>query len=93
MKEELATRGILGGGAVGTALIFATGCLGTNLLVLLGVSSGALGALSVLEPYRPLLLVVSGVALAAGLWRILRRRRTAQVTGVQGMSAGAEVQR
>ena len=74
-KESVATGGALGGGAFGTALVFATGCLGTKALVFLGISSGALSGLSALEPHRPLLLVLGGAALAGGLWRIVRRRR------------------
>ena len=31
-KETVATGGALGGGALGTALVFATGCLGTKRL-------------------------------------------------------------
>jgi mercuric ion transport protein len=77
-KETVATGGALGGGALGTALVFATGCLGTKALVFLGISSGALSGLSALEPYRPLLLAVGAAALAVGLWRIVRRRKAAQ---------------
>ncbi len=77
-KGTLATRGALGGGAIGTALVFVTGCLGTKVLLFLGISSGALSGLSSLEPYRPVLLVVGGAALAVGLWRIVRRRWTRQ---------------
>ena len=80
-KGTLVTGGALGGGALGTALVFVTGCLGTNVLLFLGISSGALSGLSVLEPYRPVLLVVGAAALAVGLWRIVRRRRAAQLSG------------
>ena len=76
-KGTVATGGALGGGALGTALVFATSCLGTSVLLLLGISSGALSGLSVLEPYRPVLLVVGTGALVVGLWRIVRRRRAA----------------
>ena len=47
---------------------------GPKVLLFLGISSGALSGLTALEPYRPLLLVVGGAALAFGLWRIVRRR-------------------
>ena len=80
-KGTLATGGALGGGALGAGAVFVTGCLGTKVLLILGISSGAVGGLSVLEPYRPILLVVGGAALAIGLWRIVRRRRTAQPSG------------
>ena len=77
-KESVATGSALGGGALGTALVFVTGCLGTKVLLFLGVSSGVLSGLEPLEPYRPLLLLSGGVALAFGLWRIVRRRRAAE---------------
>ena len=76
-RETVATSSALGGGALGTALVFVTGCLGTKVLLFLGISSGALSGLEALEPYRPLLLVVGGAAFAFGLWRIVRRRRAA----------------
>ncbi len=79
-KGTATTRGALGGGTVATALVFATGCLGTKVLLFLGISSGALGGLSALEPYRPLLLAVAGAALAVGLWRVVRRRREARLS-------------
>ena len=80
-KEAITTRSAIGGGTLGTVLVFATGCLGTKVLLFLGISSGVLGGLSVLEPYRPVLLVAGSAALAVGLWRIVRRRRAAQPSG------------
>ncbi len=80
-KGTVATGGALGGGVLGTALVFASGCLGAKVLLFLGISSGALSGLSVLEPYQPVLLVVGAAALAVGLWRIVRRRRAAQLSG------------
>ncbi len=80
-KETVATNSALGGGALGTALVFATGCLGTKVLLFLGISSGALSGLTALEPYRPALLLVGGAAFAVGLWRIVRRRKAAEPTG------------
>lgn len=82
-KEVVATSGALGGGALGAALVFATGCLGTKVLLFLGVSSGALSGLSGLEPYRPALLVFGAAALAFGLWRAIRRRRSAGALAVE----------
>ncbi len=78
-KGTVATGGALG--ALGTALVFASSCLGTSVLLLFGISSGALSGLAVLEPYRPVLLVAGSAALAVGLWRIVRRRRAAQPSG------------
>ncbi len=76
-KGTVTTGGALGGGALGTTLVFVTGCLGTKVLLFLGISSGALSSLEAVEPYRPLLLVVGGAAFAFGLWRIVQRRRAA----------------
>ncbi len=77
---SVAIGGALGGGALGTALCLATLCLGTKALLFLGLSSGALSGLSALEPYRPLLLVVGAAAFAGGLWRLVRRRKAAQIS-------------
>ena len=77
-KESVTTGSALGGGALGTALVFATGCLGTKVLLFLGVSSGVLGGLEAFEPYRPVLLVGGGAAFAFGLWRVVRRRRASE---------------
>ena len=73
-SDSLRTGGIPGGGALGTALVFATGCLGTKVLLVLGLSSGVLSGLSTLEPYRPVLLALGVAALAFAGWRITRRR-------------------
>ncbi len=82
MKRESVTTGsAFGGGALGTALVFATGCLGTKALLFLGVSTGMLGGLEALAPYRPVLLVSGAAAFAFGLWRVVRRRRASGPAG------------
>ena len=82
-KQSVATSGALGGGAIGTLLIFVTGCLGAKALLLLGFSAGVLGGLSGLEPYRPVFVVWSIVGLAVGVWLILRQRRRANSHATQ----------
>ena len=78
MEEgTVATGSALGSGALGSVLVFVTGCLGTTVLLFLGISSGALSGLTALEPYRPPLLGAGIAALAVGVWRVLRRRRAA----------------
>jgi hypothetical protein len=78
MEEgTVATGSALGSGALGSVLVFVTGCLGTKVLLFLGISSGALSGLTALEPYRPALLGAGIAALAVGVWRVLRRRRAA----------------
>ena len=79
-KGKLATRGALGGGVLGTTLVVISGCLGAQVLLLVGVSAGALSWLSHLEPYR---LPMAGVALVAfgfAGWRIYRSRRSVRET-------------
>ena len=61
-KGKLSTQGALAGGVLGTTLVVISGCLGAQVLLLVGVSAGALGWLSQLEPYR---LPLAGVALVA----------------------------
>ncbi len=78
MEEgTVATGSALGSGALGSVLVFVTGCLGTKVLLFLGISSGALSGLTALEPYRPALQGAGIAALAIGVWRVLRRRRAA----------------
>ena len=78
MEEgTVATGSALGSGALGSVLVFVTGCLGTKVLLFLGISSGALSDLTALEPYRPALLGAGIAALAVGVWRVLRRQRAA----------------
>ena len=78
MEEgTVATGSAQGSGALGSVLVFVTGCLGTKVLLFLGISSGALSGLTALEPYRPALLGAGIAALAVGVWRVLRRRRAA----------------
>ncbi len=64
-KESLAT-----GGAIGASLLIASCCLAPALFLLFGVSVGALGALTSLEPYRPFFIAVGGLALLYAGWRI-----------------------
>ena len=73
-NDKLAAQGALGGGALSTVLVFVSGCLGAKVLLLLGVSAGAMGWLSSLEPYRIPLAVLGLAAFAFGGWRIYRRR-------------------
>ncbi len=56
--ERLAT-----GGAIGASLLIASCCVAPTLFLLFGVSLGALGSLSALEPYRPAFIAVGGAAL------------------------------
>ncbi len=66
-KETLAT-----GGALGLSVLIASCCIGPTLFLLFGVSVGALGAFSVLEPYQPIFIGAGLVALAFAGYRIFR---------------------
>lgn len=64
-REKLfATGGIIG------ALVASSCCIVPLVLVSLGVSGTWIGSLTALEPYKPLFLAVTGLALAAGFWHV-----------------------
>lgn len=66
-KETLAT-----GGALGLSVLVASCCVGPTLFLLFGVSVGALGVFSVLEPYQPIFIGTGLVALGFAGHRIFR---------------------
>ncbi len=66
-KETLAT-----GGAIGLSVLIASCCIAPTLFLLFGVSGGALGALSTLEPYQPYFIGAGVVALGFAGHRIFR---------------------
>ncbi len=66
-KETLATGGVLG-----LSFLIASCCIGPTLFLLLGVSVGALGVFSVLEPYQPYFIGAGVLALAFAGHRIFR---------------------
>jgi mercuric ion transport protein len=69
--------GFLAAGGV-AAILASACCLGPLILVLLGFSGAWIGSLSVLEPYRPLFLGVTSVALGLAAWRIFRPAQTCE---------------
>ena len=66
-KEPIAT-----GGALGLSFLIASCCLGPAMFLLFGVSVGALGALSVLEPYQPYFIGAGVLALGFAGYQIFR---------------------
>ncbi|THD11363.1 mercuric ion transporter MerT [Metallibacterium scheffleri] len=68
MSESSGRKGALALGGL-AAILASTCCLGPLVLVLLGFSGAWIGNLTVLEPYRPIFIVVA-VAL---LWFAYRR--------------------
>ena len=66
-RETLATGSVLG-----VSFLIASCCLGPALFLLFGVSIGALGWFSTLEPYRPFLIVIGASLLAYAGFRVYR---------------------
>lgn len=62
MSEPKNGRGALAAGGLATILA-STCCLGPLVLVALGFSGAWIGNLTVLEPYRPIFIVVALIAL------------------------------
>lgn len=69
--EPADVRGALFAGGV-AALLASACCLGPLVLLALGISGAWIANLSALEPYRPLFIAVSGVALFFAWRRIWR---------------------
>ena len=57
-------------GGVFGALLASSCCIVPLVLVSLGISGTWIGSLTALEPYKPLFLAVTGLALAAGFWHV-----------------------
>ncbi|SPP63976.1 mercuric ion transporter MerT [Nitrospira lenta] len=64
-------RGALGIGGL-AAVLASICCLGPLVLVTIGVSGAWISNLTVLEPYRPILIGAALVALFFAYWRIFR---------------------
>ncbi len=75
-KETLATSG-----ALGLAVLIASCCIGPTLFLLFGVSVGALGMFSVLEPYQPYFIGAGVLALGFAGHRIFRPAEVATDCG------------
>jgi mercuric ion transport protein len=66
-KESLAT-----GGAIAASFLIGSCCIMPTLFLVFGVSVGALGVLSALEPFQPIFIVVGFVSLSYAGLRIFR---------------------
>lgn len=77
---EKGSSGFLAFGGV-AAILASSCCLGPLILVMLGFSGAWIGSLSALEPYRPLFLVLTVIALTLAAYRIFRRSQLCDVAG------------
>ncbi len=80
MKRET----LAAGGALGLSVLIASCCLGPALFLLFGVSVGALGSLSIFEPFRPYLIAAGGLLLLYAGVRILRPAPAGTEVGCEG---------
>jgi copper chaperone CopZ len=64
-------------GAIIAALLASLCCLGPLVLLSLGISGAWMGSLSVLEPYRPLLVAVTIIFLGFAFYQVYRRPKAA----------------
>lgn len=71
MSEPQNGRGALLAGGL-AAILASTCCLGPLILITLGFSGAWIGNLTVLEPYRPIFILVALVALFFAWRRIFR---------------------
>ena len=69
MAEIKNNRCVLAFGGI-AAILASTCCLGPLILVSVGFSGAWIGNLSVLEPYRPVFIVLALVAMFIGGWQI-----------------------
>ena len=74
------SSGVLAVGGV-AALLASSCCLGPLVLVMLGFSGAWIGSLSALEPYRPLFLGFSMLALFLAAFRIFRKPQDCDAGG------------
>lgn len=70
-EKTLATGAVLG------ALAASSCCVLPLVLVSAGVGGAWIGTLTVLAPYQPIFLVLSGVCIAGGFWSVYRRPQAA----------------
>ena len=60
-------------GSLVAAVLASSCCIGPLLLVTLGVSGAWIGNLTALEPYQPILMLITLVFLASGFWQVYFR--------------------
>lgn len=71
MRQRVGSRSTLAIGGL-AAILASTCCLGPLILVSIGVSGAWIGQLTKLEPFRPLFLAASLIALVVAFRRIYR---------------------
>ncbi len=67
----------LAAGSIFGALVASSCCIVPLVLVSLGISGTWIGSLTALEPYKPLFLAVTALALVTGFWHVYFRTKQA----------------
>ena len=79
-SKPTSSSGFLAVGGV-AAVLASSCCLGPLILVMMGFSGAWIGSLSALEPYRPLFLGFTLIALLLAGFRIFRPAKDCDVDG------------
>ncbi|RZU43696.1 mercuric ion transporter MerT [Edaphobacter modestus] len=79
-SKPTSSLGVLAVGGV-AAVLASSCCLGPLILVMMGFSGAWIGSLSALEPYRPLFLGFTLIALLLAGFHIFRRAKDCDVDG------------
>jgi len=79
-SKPTSSSGFLAVGGV-AAVLASSCCLGPLILVMMGFSGAWIGSLSALEPYRPLFLGFTLIALLLAGFRIFRRAKDCDADG------------
>lgn len=80
MSSKAANSGVLAFGGL-AAILASSCCLGPLVLVMLGFGGAWIGNLSALEPYRPMFLGFTAIALVIAAYRIYRPQQTCDADG------------
>jgi mercuric ion transport protein len=80
MSSKAANSGVLAFGGL-AAILASSCCLGPLILVMLGFGGAWIGNLSALEPYRPMFLGFTVIALVIAAYRLYRPQQLCDADG------------
>ncbi len=85
-----ARRTLLAAGGIVGAILASACCILPLVLVTLGVSGAWIGSLTMLEPFKPYIAVVTLGLIGGGFWHVYVRKPAAVVCGPDGYCARPE---